>query len=155
MEGLYDQEIQHHDEIAEKLLALSDMEFRASELRGLYYQRTFISKTGEISGKRLLECGVGSGLMACYFAGRGAEVWGFDISPGMVEVASRRAKLWRIADRVHLKAMPFEDIDYPDAIFDKVYGNFILHHVALDKAATQVGRVLREGGSVVPGNIRD
>lgn len=108
MEDLREQEIRHHDEIAKRLLALSDNEFRASELRALYYQRTFISRMGEVSGKRLLECGVGSGLMACYFAWQGAEVWGFDISPKMVEVASRRAKLWNLADRVHLKVMPFE-----------------------------------------------
>jgi len=143
MEDFKKQEIRHHDQIAERILNLSDREFRTSESRALYYQRTFISKMGEVSGKRLLECGVGSGLMACYFVRQGGEVWGFDISPGMVEVASRRAKLWGVADRVHLKIMGFDEIDYDDEFFDKAYGNFILHHVELGKTAAQLSRVLR------------
>ena len=153
MEDLRQQEIRHHDEIAERLLALSDYEFWASELRALYYQRTFISKMGEVSGMRLLECGVGSGLMACYFAWQGAEVWGFDISSGMIEVAFRRAKLWGVADRVQLKVMSFEEIDYEDEFFDKAYGNFILHHVDVEKAAAQLNRVLQGGASAVSGNM--
>lgn len=149
MKDFKEQEIRHHDEITERLLKLSDREFRNPELRALYYQRTFISKMGKVLGKRLLECGVGSGLMACYFASKGAEVWGFDISPGMIEATSRRAKLWGVANRIHLKVMPFEETDYDDEFFDKAYGNFILHHVELDKAAAQLGRVLMRGGQAL------
>jgi 2-polyprenyl-3-methyl-5-hydroxy-6-metoxy-1,4-benzoquinol methylase len=139
------EEKQHHNLIAKRLLSLSNKEFRAAELRALYYHQTFISRIGEVTGKRLLDCGCGDGLMSCYMAWQGAEVWGFDISPGMIEVALRRAKLWGVLDKVHLKAMAFEELTYDDEFFDKAYGNFILHHVDLERAATQLSRVLCGG----------
>ena len=46
----------------------------------------------EISGKKVLEIGCGSGKQACYFAAQGAEVTGIDISLESLNAAERRAQ---------------------------------------------------------------
>ena len=58
----------HHDSIASSFLQLSDEEFRNGELRRLYYSQNFIKEIGDVKGKRILECGCGDGLIACFMA---------------------------------------------------------------------------------------
>ena len=54
---------------------------------------------GEVSGKRILDIGCGSGRFAVEFARLGAEVVGIDFAPGMLEMAREAAKAAEVSDR--------------------------------------------------------
>jgi SAM-dependent methyltransferase len=107
-------------------------------------QTRSIDWLGDLAGKRLLLCGIGPELVL--FARQGVEIWGFDISEAQVRAAQVHAERFGLTDIVHLKAMPFESMDFPDAFFDVAYGTAILHHIDLDRGAKELNRVLRPGG---------
>jgi SAM-dependent methyltransferase len=99
---------------------------------------------GDVAGKRLLCCGVGS--EAVVLAGAGADVWGFDISDEQVSAVDELARKWDLAKNVHVDVMPFEKLIYDNGKFDLAYGSAILHHVDLDLGGRELARVLRPGG---------
>jgi SAM-dependent methyltransferase len=102
-----------------------------------------MSFLGAIRGKRLLLCGVGP--EAVVFARAGAEVYGFDISEIQIEAVRNLARRVGLRDHIHVQAMSFEQLHYPDAFFDLAYGAAILHHVDLVAGAKELRRVLKPG----------
>ena len=106
--------------------------------------RYVLSQAGDLKGKRVLELGCGAGEGSIYFALQGAEVVATDISTGMIEVVKRVADKFGVPVTAH--RMTAEHIDYPDASFDIVYGNGVLHHVDFVKAVAEASRVLKPGG---------
>ena len=97
---------------------------------------------GNLSGRRVLDVGCGDGLNMTMFAKMGADVTGIDVSPGALDVAHRRAEVNGVADSVRLVCSPIEKADLPDASFDVVWGDGILHHV-LDELEPTVRRLVR------------
>lgn len=57
---------------------------------------------GDVSGKRILDVGCGSGIYAVYFAKQGAEVTGVDFSTPMLALAERNAG----AEGVRIRLVP-------------------------------------------------
>ena len=98
-------------------------------------------------GARVLEYGCGTGSAALALASRGCDVLGIDISPVGVETA--RAEASRLGSEARFEVMNAEALDLPDGSVDVVCGSGILHHLDLDRALTEVARVLRPGGSAV------
>lgn len=86
---------------------------------------------GDVTGRRVLDYGCGSGWLAVYLAKMGAEAYGFDISSKLVEVGIKRAEVNGVAERVKLQKMMAEELNYPDEFFDTVIGISILHHIDL------------------------
>jgi SAM-dependent methyltransferase len=107
-------------------------------------RQTALEWLGPIAGKRILMCGVGS--EAAIFARAGADVYGFDISETQILAVEALAKRLNLQDRIHVKAMPFEELQYPDAYFDVVFGHAILHHIDLARGAAELNRVIKPGG---------
>ncbi len=105
-----------------------------------------VETLGDIRGKRLLECGCGTGWMSVLFARSGAEVWCFDITKEMVDQALRVAKINDVEEIVHPEEMTFENLRYPDESFDIAVGFGVLHHVDLKGARDALYRVLKPGG---------
>jgi 2-polyprenyl-3-methyl-5-hydroxy-6-metoxy-1,4-benzoquinol methylase len=106
---------------------------------------------GNLAGRTLLDVGCGDGVNAVLLARLGARVTGLDVSPGALEVARRRAEVNGVADRVTLVCAPIEEADLPEAGFDIVWGDGILHHV-LDDLERVVRRLVgwaRPDGVVV------
>jgi 2-polyprenyl-3-methyl-5-hydroxy-6-metoxy-1,4-benzoquinol methylase len=101
---------------------------------------------GELKGMKVLDCGAGLGELAVWLAMRGARVTAIDVSPKSLEVLSKRATHHGVSQNITSRLLPMEQIDYGDASFDLVVGEFILHHVMLDKCMPQIRRVLRPGG---------
>lgn len=99
---------------------------------------------GPVTHKRILLCGVGT--EAVIFARAGADVYGFDISENMTRAVEALARRLNLADRIKVKPMPFEVLEYPDSYFDLVWGQAILHHIHLKQGAAELERVLRPGG---------
>jgi SAM-dependent methyltransferase len=106
--------------------------------------RPAIEQLGEVRGKRVLDFGCGHGMAAVVLARRGADVTAFDLSPGYVREAVERAAANQV--RVTCRVADGEHLPFPSHSFDAVWGNAILHHLDLVKAARELARVLRPGG---------
>jgi ubiquinone/menaquinone biosynthesis C-methylase UbiE len=103
----------------------------------------------ECSGKKILEYGCGKGSYAFGLARLGAEVTGIDISPEGIEIAKAQAVTEGLENRLSFAVMNAEELQFEDAYFDVVCGSGILHHLDLDKALTELARVLKPSGSAV------
>jgi ubiquinone/menaquinone biosynthesis C-methylase UbiE len=97
-------------------------------------------------GKEVLEIGVGLGADHEMFARAGAKLTGICITPRAIEHTRRRLALkgfssdLRVADA---EAMPFADDS-----FDIIWSWGVIHHTPnTEKAAREIMRVLRPGGS--------
>lgn len=137
-------EEQFHDAWArslrpEDVLVIESFEGPAA-LENAYIVRAF----GDVKGKRILDLGCGAGEGAIYFATRGAQTSGCDISEEFLKVGRSTAE--RFGVRVDFKKADTAALPFADESFDFVYGNGILHHVDLFKTAQEVRRVLKKGG---------
>ncbi|MBA4317053.1 MAG: hypothetical protein C0412_01500 [Flavobacterium sp.] len=112
-----------------------------------YSFENLMIQMGDIVNTRILDYGCGSGWLSVYLATKGANVYGFDISTKLVELGRKRALINNLSDKVTLKKMIAEELEYPDNYFDKVIGISILHHVNLEQASKELTRVLKPGGS--------
>jgi len=104
-------------------------------------------RLGSVAGRRVLDFGCGHGMMAVVLARHGADVDAFDLSPGYLQEARRRAEANHVAAR--FVQADGERLPYADGVFDSVWGNAVLHHLDIPKAAREVRRVLKPGGVAV------
>lgn len=102
---------------------------------------------GDLKGKHIMDCGCGIGNTAIMFTRRGATVQGFDVDDEVLDKARVIASANQVS--VEYSKQWFETINYPDASFDLAFGSCVIHHVEIDKAAQQLGRVLKPGGKAV------
>jgi ubiquinone/menaquinone biosynthesis C-methylase UbiE len=109
--------------------------------------RPALAQLEPLAGRRLLDFGCGHGMASVVCARRGALVTGFDLSPGYLQEAARRALLNQV-DVSFLQA-DGERLPFADSSFDRVWGNAILHHLDLRRTALELVRVLRPGGIAV------
>jgi ubiquinone/menaquinone biosynthesis C-methylase UbiE len=88
-------------------------------------------------GDRVLEVGCGRGHLTVRLAARGIDVVGIDANPNAREVSD--------SDRVlHMNA---EDLEFGDAEFDSIVSVHAIEHIPpLEKAASEMSRVLKPGG---------
>ena len=97
-----------------------------------------------VPGADVLEYGCAKGEKSLRWARAGARVKGIDISGKAVEAANERARAESLP--AEFFAMDAEAMTLPDASFDVVFGEGILHHLDLKKACREIARVLRPGG---------
>jgi SAM-dependent methyltransferase len=112
-----------------------------------YYERpAMLDLAGDVSGRRILDAGCGSGPLSAALRAKGAVVTGFDASAAMVELARRR--LGDDADlRVADLAAP---LPFADAEFDDVVASLVLHYLGdWTKPLSELRRVLRPGGRLI------
>lgn len=108
-----------------------------------------LEKFGDIKGKKILDLGCGMGDASVYFASRGAEVYAVDISPEMIKLVMRLAKLNGFGKLIHAKVMAAEKLNFKNNYFDYVFGNGVLHHVDYDVALGEVWHILRKEGTAI------
>ncbi|HQR40451.1 MAG TPA: class I SAM-dependent methyltransferase [Blastocatellia bacterium] len=95
--------------------------------------------------KELLEVGCGMGSDLLQFARGGALVTGLDYTPKSIELTRRRFAVYDVPGRFTVGDA--ENLPFPDASFDVVYSNGVLHHTPdTQRAIDEVYRVLRPGG---------
>ena len=102
---------------------------------------------GNLEGLRALDYGCGHGMAAVVVARRGARVTAFDLSPGYVDEVRRRAEANGAA--AHFVTADVERLPFADGSFDRVWGNAVLHHLDVARAARELHRVLAPGGVAV------
>jgi ubiquinone/menaquinone biosynthesis C-methylase UbiE len=95
-----------------------------------------------------LGCGTGFFTLNLKLAGVIDEGHVTDLSPGMVEVAQRKAR--SLGFELEGRVADAERLPYADDTFDIVIGHAVLHHIPdLDRAFAEILRVLKPGGRFV------
>jgi ubiquinone/menaquinone biosynthesis C-methylase UbiE len=131
-----------YDSLAEAYTADTD-----AGIQNAYYERpAILALAGDVTGRRILDAGCGSGPLFAALRDRGAIVAGFDNSTGMLEQARRR--LGADADlQVADLASP---LPFPDDAFDDVIASLVLHYLEDWTAPlTELRRVLKPGGRLI------
>jgi demethylmenaquinone methyltransferase / 2-methoxy-6-polyprenyl-1,4-benzoquinol methylase len=102
---------------------------------------------------RALDVGTGTGDFALALLARSprsATVTGVDISPGMLEVADRRAAKAGLGPRYERLIASVELLPFPDGVFDVAVAGFVIRNVGdIPKGLREMRRVLRPGGRAV------
>jgi len=105
-------------------------------------------RLSELSGKDVLEVGLGYGSVSQKIAEGGARFCGLDIAPGPVEMVRHRLRQARLpgrAEQGNILAAPF-----PDGSFDRIVSIGCFHHTGdMRKAIEECWRLLRPGGSLM------
>lgn len=102
----------------------------------------------DLSGKKILEIGVGPGKLLLRIAKKGYVVTGIELRRGMADEARRRVKKGGFdVDILHQSVyhLPFKD-----EIFDCIVLTFVLAEIIdLDRAIAEMKRVLKKSGKIV------
>ncbi len=109
---------------------------------------------------RVLEIGVGSGLILSRIAPDAETYWGVDLSESAIENVRREVAAMPFADRVHLAARPAHDLgELPAEPFDTVIINSVAQYFPSADYLAEVVRtaagLLRPGGTIFLGDIRN
>ena len=86
---------------------------------------------GDLSQKKMLEIGCGSGNQALHFTSKGADLTVIDISSKSLNLVSQRLKDNNLKIIPHL--MNAESMTFDPEQFDLIYINSVLMHVNQDK----------------------
>ncbi len=110
---------------------------------GSRYRRQALVRGGLKTGMKVLDVGVGTGLLAaqaCILAGDAALVTGVDPSPGMLAAS-------KLPDAMTLIEGRAESLPFPDNHFDFLSMGYALRHIGdLAVAFAEFERVLKPGG---------
>ncbi|MFF0885027.1 amino acid adenylation domain-containing protein [Streptomyces sp. NPDC003456] len=110
--------------------------------------------------RRVLEIGVGSGLLLAGIAGEVEEYWGTDLSSTVVERVRAQAAQAGHGGRVRLSAQPADDVTgLPRGGFDTVVLNSVAQYFPgveyLDRVLRQAMELLAPGGRIIVGDVRN
>jgi len=109
--------------------------------------RPSMQRLGEVANCRVLDLGCGHGMASVVLARRGARVTALDLSGGYLREACQRAR----ANGVNVQFVQGdgERLPFADGSFDRIWGNAVLHHLDMTRAAREIHRVLCPGGWAV------
>ncbi|ONI90890.1 SAM-dependent methyltransferase [Saccharothrix sp. ALI-22-I] len=134
--------VNDYDSIAEGYAAENE-----TSLLNAYYERpAMLELAGDVTDRRILDAGCGSGPLFAALRDRGAALTGIDASAGMLELA--RLRLGADADlRVADLADP---LPFPDGAFDDVIASLVLHYIEdWGPTLAELRRVLTPGGRLI------
>jgi ubiquinone/menaquinone biosynthesis C-methylase UbiE len=100
-------------------------------------------------GKRVLDYCCGNGEMVIWLAERGAHAFGIDISPVSIQNGEEEAHRRGVGDRVRFILGDAERMEFPKDYFDYIVVNGVLHHLDLERAYSELSRVLKPEGQVL------
>ena len=110
---------------------------------GSRYRRQALTRGGLKTGMKVLDVGVGTGLVAaqaCILVGNAALITGVDPSPGMMAAS-------KLPDTMVLIEGRAESLPFPDNHFDFLSMGYALRHISdLSVAFAEFERVLKPGG---------
>lgn len=117
------------------------------------WHRFMMRKAGDVSGRRCLDVGTGTGEIAFHVAraaGPEGTVVGVDITPRMLELAARKESGLDLPCKVDWRVGDALALDFPDGSFDLVTSGYMLRNVTdIERAVSEMHRVLVPGGRVV------
>jgi ubiquinone/menaquinone biosynthesis C-methylase UbiE len=128
-------------------------ENRALEVDVLYSNGSFdniyrkaYDLLGDLKDKTMLEYGCGFGRNLIDFCNKGANYTGIDISNLRISNANEIIRTKNLISSARAIKMNAEKLEFPDASFDIVYGEAIIHHLDIDLAMQEIKRVLKPDG---------
>lgn len=98
-------------------------------------------------GMRVLEIGCGTGTNLKLYQQAGCEVYGIDLSPSMVKVASKK-----LGEQAHIKLGDASHMPYSEGYFDLVIAMLTLHEMPNSIRSSIVGemaRVVKQNGRLL------
>ncbi len=105
-------------------------------------------------GSTLLDAGCGVGMDTIRLARRGYRVVGMDFSESALGIARQNILSAGMADRVELRAEDLTALSFPDASFSYILCWGVLMHIPeVEKALSELVRVLKPGGALVLSEI--
>lgn len=118
-----------------------------SNLFNAYYERPeMLRLAGDVSGRRILDAGCGSGPLSAALSDGGAVVTGLDSSAAMIDLA--RQRLGDDAD-LHVADLG-APLPFADAEFDDVVASLVLHYLEdWSGPLSELRRVLKPGGRLL------
>ena len=146
MQARKDREQQFHDIAFSQNTREKAGKFYSITKSSRNFYRDFLSRN--CRNQKVLEYGCGPGSFSFHLAEKGARVTGIDISPVAIGQARERAQQ-RGLDGIEFLVMDAEQMDFQDSVFDVVCGTSILHHLILDRAFSELSRVLKPGGKAI------
>jgi ubiquinone/menaquinone biosynthesis C-methylase UbiE len=143
LQSRLDREREFHDRLAENLDPASSFDGTGP------LESALLERAGDIAGRSVLEIGCGAGGITLELIKRGAALTALDLSPKMIEVASRRVEVEAPDSPCRFVVAPVERTGLPTAGFELIVGRFILHHLDVPLAGSEMRRLLAPGGRVV------
>ncbi|MET8031909.1 class I SAM-dependent methyltransferase [Streptomyces sp. NPDC005345] len=134
--------VNDYDRFAEAYAAENE-----NSLVNAYYERpAMLALAGDVTGRRVLDAGCGSGPLSAALRDRGAVVTGIDVSAAMLALARRP-----LGDDVALHVADVsERLPFADGSFDDVVASLVLHYLEdWGPALGELRRVLRPGGRLI------
>jgi len=102
----------------------------------------------DLSGKRVLEVGVGPGRLLLRMAKKGYDVSGIEILPNMATEARRLMKYSGYPFDIRLESV--HRMSFKDEEFDCIVMTFVISEIQdLDGAIVEMKRVLKKGGKII------
>ncbi|MFD8636601.1 class I SAM-dependent methyltransferase [Streptomyces sp. NPDC059533] len=135
-------QVNSYDSFAEAYSAENE-----NNLVNAYYERpAMLALAGDVTGRRILDAGCGSGPLSAALRDRGADVTGIDVSARMLELAKRR-----LGDDAALHVADLRDpLPFDDGAFDDVVASLVLHYLEdWGPTLAELRRVLRPGGRLI------
>ena len=112
-------------------------------------RRVAVDKINQLSSRRVLEVGVGTGVSLPRYH-RGMRIVGIDISPEMLAKARRRVEDYGLTNVEAIHEMDAENIKFPDSSFDVVAAMYVASVVPNPpKLLSEMLRVCKPGGDVI------
>ncbi|NJK94211.1 MAG: class I SAM-dependent methyltransferase [Bacteroidales bacterium] len=93
----------------------------------------------------VLELGCGTGYFTREIVSTKASIVAIDISPDLLNIARKEIP----TDRVEFREENAYEMSFPDSTFDTVVGSSVLHHLDIQRAISEIFRVLKPGGIMV------
>lgn len=135
--------IKRYDEIAEEYNR--DWRGKHDKIQ-LKHLRKFEEMIG-LPPKKILDAGCGTGKDCIYFASHGYNVYGVDLSQGMLEKAIKKSKSRSL--KINLLIGNMQSLNFPNNYFDGVWNMAAIVHLSpkeKQKAIREFYRVLRPEG---------
>lgn len=102
----------------------------------------------DLTGKKILEIGVGPGKLLRRLAQKGYSVTAIELKKGMADDARRRIK--KASLDVDILTQPIGRLPIKDESFDCIVLTFVMSQIEdLDEAIGEMKRVLKKGGKVI------
>lgn len=114
-----------------------------------FYREVAEEVSSMISSGRILDIGTGPGYVPLEIATKSSnlDIKAIDISPAMVDIATRNAQRAGLSPCVEFKYGSAADIPFDDRYFDLVISTLSFHHWAKPvESLKEIHRVLKDGG---------
>lgn len=123
--------------------------YRRSSWPRCFPKEMLFRSLGRLDGRNVLDFGCGEGELSTQMAKLGARVTGIDISPGLIDLAKRRAAADHVQDRTEFLVWDVLEKPLPEARFDLITGLAVLHHVNIPAILPVLWASLKPGGKAV------